>query len=63
MKKIADLLKTYITLCLALSLPDYAESGMAKLQAATTPADYQAFMATYQEKLASIEKSREKFLQ
>ncbi|GAB3771361.1 hypothetical protein GCM10028818_10070 [Spirosoma horti] len=58
-----DLLKTYITLCLALSLPDYAESGLAKLQAATTPADYQAFRATYQEKLASIEKSREKFLQ
>ncbi|GAB3792952.1 hypothetical protein GCM10028819_03770 [Spirosoma humi] len=59
----ADLLKTYITLCLALSLPDYAESGLTKLRAATTPTDYQAFMATYQEKLASIEKSREKFLQ
>lgn len=58
-----DLLKTYVTLCLSLSLPDYAESGLAKLQAATTPADYQAFKTTYQEKLASIEKSREKFLQ
>ena len=59
----ADLLKTYINLCLDLSLPDYAESGLAKLQAAAAPADYQAFMLTYQEKLASIEKSREKFLQ
>lgn len=58
-----DLLKTYVTLCLSLSLPDYAEGGLVKLRAATTPADYQAFMATYQEKLASIEKSREKFLQ
>ena len=58
-----DLLKTYIALCLDLSLPDYAESGLTKLQAATTPADYQAFVATYQEKLASIEKSKEKFLQ
>ncbi|GAB3046768.1 tetratricopeptide repeat protein [Spirosoma pulveris] len=58
-----DLLKTYITLCLELSLPDYAESGLAKLQSATTPADYQAFEVAYQEKLASIEKSREKFIQ
>ena len=59
----ADLLKTYVNLCLDLSLPDYAENGLIKLQAATSPADYQAFLATYQEKLASIEKSREKFLQ
>jgi tetratricopeptide (TPR) repeat protein len=59
----ADLLKTYITLCLELSLPDYAETGLIKLRAATTPTDYQAFEAAYQEKLASIEKSREKFLQ
>ncbi|GAB2607238.1 tetratricopeptide repeat protein [Spirosoma areae] len=59
----AELLKTYITLCLELSLFDYAESGLAKLQATTIPADYQAFLVTYQEKLASIEKSREKFLQ
>jgi tetratricopeptide (TPR) repeat protein len=58
-----NLLKTYITLCLDLSLPDYAESGLVKLHAVTTPADYQAFVATYQEKLASIEKSKEKFLQ
>lgn len=59
----AELLKTYVTLCLDLSLFDYAESGLAKLRAATTPADYQAFTATYQEKLASIEKDREKFRQ
>ena len=59
----AELLKTYITLCLDLSLPDYAESGLTRLRVATTPADYQAFVVTYQEKLASIEKSKEKFLQ
>ena len=59
----AELLKTYVALCLDLSLFDYAESGLAKLRAATTPTDYQAFTATYQEKLASIEKDREKFNQ
>ena len=59
----AVLLKTYITLCLTLGLPDYAESSLVALRTATTPADYQAFLATYQEKLASIEKSKEKFLQ
>ncbi|MFD2932382.1 tetratricopeptide repeat protein [Spirosoma flavum] len=59
----AELLKTYVMLCLELSLPDYAESGLAKLQAATAPTDYQAFLVTYQGKLASIEKSKEKFLQ
>jgi Flp pilus assembly protein TadD len=59
----AVLLKTYITLCLALGLPDYAESSLAALRTATTPADYQRFLATYQGKLASIEKSKEKFLQ
>ena len=58
-----DLLKTYVTLCLALSLPDYAETGLARLRISTTPADYQAFLITYQEKVASIEKSKEKFLQ
>ncbi len=59
----AELLKLYIVLCLDLSLPDYAESGLAKLQGTASPADYQAFLVTYQEKLASIEKSKEKFLQ
>lgn len=58
-----ELLKTYVTLCLELGLPDYAESGLEKLRIAATPADYQVFLATYQEKLASIEKSKEKFLQ
>jgi tetratricopeptide (TPR) repeat protein len=59
----AELLKTYVMLCLDLSLPDYAETGLIKLQAATTPTDYQAFRLTYQGKLASIENSRQKFLQ
>lgn len=59
----AGLLKTYVTLCLDLSLFDYAETGLEKLRAATTPTDYQAFLVTYQAKLASIENGRQKFLQ
>lgn len=55
------LLKIYVTLCLDQSLFDYARDGLAKLQAITPPADYQAFLSTYQEKLASVEKSRRKF--
>ena len=58
-----ELLKTYINLCLTLSLPDYADGWLEKLRAATTPADYQAFMRIYQQKLASIENSRQKFMQ
>lgn len=57
----ALLLQTYVTLCLDLRLPDYAEDGLAKLRAIAPPADYQAFVATYQEKLASIEKDRQTF--
>lgn len=58
-----DLLKLYISLCLDLGLPDYAENGLARLRTATPPADYQSFLPIYQEKLASIEKKKEKFLQ
>ncbi len=57
----AGLLKIYITLCLDLSLPDYARTGLATLRAVAPPADYQAFVAAYQEKLTSIEKARQKF--
>ena len=56
-----DLLKTYVTLCLDLSLSDYAEAGLSKLRPLLSPADYQAFATTYQEKMASIEKDRQKF--
>ena len=58
-----ELLKTYISLCLEQGLPDYATEALARLQGATSPADYQAFLATYQQKLASIEKSKQKFLE
>ncbi len=58
-----DLLKMYVTLCLDQSLFDYARDGLARLQLVTPPADYQAFVSAYQEKLASVEKSREKFSQ
>lgn len=59
----AELLKTYVSLCLDLSLFDYAKNGLEKLRIAANPTDYQAFLRTYQEKLASIENSRQKFLQ
>ncbi|MBC3784835.1 tetratricopeptide repeat protein [Spirosoma utsteinense] len=57
------LLKTYVTLCLDLRLRDYAEDGLTKLRAIAPPADYQAFATTYQEKVASIEKDRQKFME
>jgi hypothetical protein len=59
----SELLKTYITLCLDLSLLDYAHDALAKLQGATAPADYQAFLTTYQERIALIENNRQNFLQ
>ncbi|GAB4031205.1 hypothetical protein GCM10028809_26400 [Spirosoma gilvum] len=58
-----ELLKTYVSLCLDLSLFDYARTGLEKLRVADNPTDYQAFLRTYQEKLASIENNRQKFLQ
>jgi tetratricopeptide (TPR) repeat protein len=57
------LLKTYVTLCLDLRLRDYAEEGLTRLRGIAPPADYQAFATTYQEKLASIEKERQKFVE
>ena len=59
----AELLKTYVTLCLDMSLFDYARAGLEKLQAAATPTDYQSFLVTYQQKLVSIENNRQKFQQ
>lgn len=56
-----ELLKTYVTLCLDLRLRDYADEGLVRLRTVAPPADYQAFVGTYQEKLASIEKDRQKF--
>ncbi|GAA4411283.1 hypothetical protein GCM10023187_36890 [Nibrella viscosa] len=57
------LLKTYIMLCLDLSLPDYAEDALMRLQGATSPTDYRTFLAAYQDKLTLLEKERQKFLQ
>ena len=55
------LLKLYALLCLDLGLSDYAEESLARLRAATSPADYQAFLVSYQAKRALIEKQREAF--
>ncbi|KAB7732241.1 hypothetical protein F5984_08555 [Rudanella paleaurantiibacter] len=56
-----ELWKTYISLCLEQRLTDYAEDALPQLQSATSPADYQAFLADYQQKLTSIEKQRQTF--
>lgn len=56
-----ELWKTYIDLCLDQRLTDYAQNALPQLQGSTSPADYQAFMAGYQQKLSSIEKERQTF--
>ncbi len=58
-----ELLKTYIRLCLDLSLFSYADDALLQLEFATTAADYQAFLADYQQKIASIEKAKAEFVQ
>lgn len=58
-----ELLKVYIRLCLDLSLFDYADDALLQLEFATPRADYQAFLADYQQKLASIEKAKAEFAQ
>ena len=58
-----ELLKTYIRLCLDLSLFAYADDALLQLEFATPPTDYQAFLTDYQQKLASIEKEKAEFLQ
>jgi tetratricopeptide (TPR) repeat protein len=60
-EKRADLLKTYVLLCADQSLFEYAEDGLVKLNFATTPADYQAFEAAYQQKLSAVENQRQQF--
>ncbi|WP_288426774.1 hypothetical protein [uncultured Spirosoma sp.] len=57
------LLRKYANLCLAIGLPDYADDALANLQSASSPADYQAFLADYQKKRALIENSRQKFVE
>jgi len=56
-----ELWKAYIDLCLDQRLTDYAEEALPQLQGSTSPADYQAFLADYQQKLSSIEKDRQTF--
>ncbi|TAE20940.1 MAG: hypothetical protein EAZ91_25810 [Cytophagales bacterium] len=56
-----ELWKTYIDLCLDQRLTDYAQNALPQLQGSTSPADYGAFLAHYQQKLSSIEKERQTF--
>jgi Flp pilus assembly protein TadD len=58
-----ELLKIYIRLCLDLSLFTDADEALLQLEFATPRADYQAFLADYQQKIASIEKARAEFSQ
>jgi Flp pilus assembly protein TadD len=57
-----ELLKTYVLLCLDCSLFEYAENGLTML-AVASPTDYQAFLATYQQKLTAVENSKAKFFE
>ncbi|WP_266362182.1 tetratricopeptide repeat protein [Tellurirhabdus rosea] len=56
-----DLQKLYIDLCLDLSLFEYAEDALPRLQGTSPPADYQAFLTHYQARRALIEKQRQTF--
>ncbi|MCY7358577.1 MAG: hypothetical protein LH609_14190, partial [Rudanella sp.] len=56
-----ELWKVYIDLCLDQRLTDYAQNALPQLQGNTSPADYQAFLTGYQQKLSSIEKERQTF--
>ncbi|MEZ4903901.1 MAG: hypothetical protein R2822_20205 [Spirosomataceae bacterium] len=53
--------KLYILQCLKMRLTDFAEDNLRDLYALTSPADYQAFLKTYQAQRALIEKERENF--
>ncbi len=42
-------------------MADYAEDGLLKLKYLATPADYQAFLSTYQAQKALMEKNKDAF--
>ena len=56
-----DLWKTYTLQSLSMGLRNYAEDGLQKLKVLSPPADYKAFLSTYQAKKALMEKSNDGF--
>ncbi len=56
-----ELWKLYVQQSLKIGMTDYAEDGLLKLKQLTTPADYQAFLSTYQAQKALMEKSKDGF--
>lgn len=56
-----DLQKLYIMQCLDLRLTEFAEDGLNDLFGITTNADYNAFVAIYQARLAAVRKAQQEF--
>jgi ribonuclease HI len=56
-----ELWKLYTQQSLKINMAEYAEDGLIKLKQLTTPADYQAFLSTYQAQKALMEKSKDGF--
>lgn len=57
----AEIWKLYTLQSLKIGLTDYVADGLAKVQQLSTPADYQAFLSTYQAQKALMEKTKDGF--
>lgn len=53
-----QLLRLYVVQALKIGVNTYAEEGLEKLRALTSPTDYQAFLSTYQAQKALMEKNK-----
>ena len=51
----------YIMQCLEMHLSDFAEDGLKDLAVLTSPAEYQAFLKTYEAKRQAMQKQQEQF--
>jgi hypothetical protein len=56
-----EIWKLYTLQSLKIGLPDYVADGLVKLEQLSTPADYQAFLSTYQAQKALMEKTKDGF--
>lgn len=57
----AEIWKLYTLQSLKIGLTDYVADGLAKVQQLSSPADYQAFLSTYQAQKALMEKTKDGF--
>jgi len=57
----AETWKLYTLQSLKIGLLDYVADGLAKVQQLSSPADYQAFLSTYQAQKALMEKTKDGF--